>query len=854
MIPVQLKLNNFMSYGYDVPPLSFKSFHLACLTGNNGNGKSALLDAITWALWGQARGVDKNGAGMDDLVKLGQEFMEVEFTFELEGDTYRIIRKRDKKRGISLVEFQLQDGDQYRSISGNKIAETQKQIIQILKMDYETFTNSALVLQGKADTFTQQKPNDRKRILGEILGLGFYDELEKKARDKGREFEQEAKMLQQQIILLKQETKEKSTIKIQLEEIEKQENLIRERIKAKEVEHNLLLQQKQEYDNALAKIDQLEKRIRADNEEILKYEKIICSIRQKLEEGKSLLERETEIKEGFERFVNQSKHKDKLERKQTEFYEYTAKQEKLSNLLEERRKLLEIKVENLHVEIKELETLTKQRGSKQEIASKLKLDLAQLEELKQTKEANELKLKFLETEAAVLRAKVPDLKTKLEELKQNYLTLKKAPKCPLCSTDLETATSKNKVLELVTAEGKQIKSKIAELELKISERKVLCFESKKEIERLSQLILGQKLKEKELTIIERDLTIIEEAETKLVPKLMHLEKLKTELRERTYAEPEVSEITSITKALKDLCFDKSLYHKLILEVKKNKVYNEQMNKLTIVKDSLQQHYQNLEVYVDNTNRKSKNVEEDKELIDLLKKRVADLRGAPESIKSLSYQIEKEKQELSKVEQQKGALNERYKRCLNFEKEQELSELKWRAASQEKGYYSELTQAFGKKGIQAIIIENAIPELQDEANKLLNRMTDGRLNVALITQKGNKKGNVVETLDIQISDEVGTRKYEMYSGGEAFRVNFALRIALSKLLAKRAGARLQTLIIDEGFGTQDGKGKERLIELITAIQDDFAKIIVITHIQELKEAFPVHLEVKKDHEGSKVTFA
>ena len=67
-----------------------------------------------------------------------------------------------------------------------------------------------------------------------------------------------------------------------------------------------------------------------------------------------------------------------------------------------------------------------------------------------------------------------------------------------------------------------------------------------------------------------------------------------------------------------------------------------------------------------------------------------------------------------------------------------------------------------------------------------------------------------------------------------------------MLARRAGARLRTLvIIDEGFGTQDTEGLERLVEVIKAIQDDFAKIIVITHLRELKNAFETHIEVKKD---------
>jgi exonuclease SbcC len=92
---------------------------------------------------------------------------------------------------------------------------------------------------------------------------------------------------------------------------------------------------------------------------------------------------------------------------------------------------------------------------------------------------------------------------------------------------------------------------------------------------------------------------------------------------------------------------------------------------------------------------------------------------------------------------------------------------------------------------------------------------------------------------------------MYSGGEAFRINFAIRIALSKLLARRAGAPLPTLVIDEGFGTQDAAGIEKVKEAISAIQDDFEKILVITHIEELRDAFPNRINVVKGPNGSTI---
>jgi exonuclease SbcC len=174
-----------------------------------------------------------------------------------------------------------------------------------------------------------------------------------------------------------------------------------------------------------------------------------------------------------------------------------------------------------------------------------------------------------------------------------------------------------------------------------------------------------------------------------------------------------------------------------------------------------------------------------------------------------------------------------------------------AARHQHGLYEELRLAFGKNGIPAMMIETAIPELEASANDLLRRMTDGRMALNFTTQREKKTGGLIETLDIRIADELGTRDYDLYSGGEAFRINFAIRVALSQLLARRAGASLRALFIDEGFGTQDAEGRDRLVEAIIAIQDDFDLILVITHIDELRDSFPVHIVVEKLPGGSRV---
>ena len=140
-----------------------------------------------------------------------------------------------------------------------------------------------------------------------------------------------------------------------------------------------------------------------------------------------------------------------------------------------------------------------------------------------------------------------------------------------------------------------------------------------------------------------------------------------------------------------------------------------------------------------------------------------------------------------------------------------------------------------------------------------RLTGNQLHIQIVTQKtgsrsSKKKTKLIDTLDILIADASGTRPYETYSGGEAFRINFAIRLALAQLLAQRSGTSLQMLIVDEGFGTQDAEGCERLIAAINAIASDFACILTVTHMPQFKEAFQTRIEVSKTSLGSQLSLS
>jgi len=160
-----------------------------------------------------------------------------------------------------------------------------------------------------------------------------------------------------------------------------------------------------------------------------------------------------------------------------------------------------------------------------------------------------------------------------------------------------------------------------------------------------------------------------------------------------------------------------------------------------------------------------------------------------------------------------------------------------------------TGAFGKNGIPALLIEQAIPQLEAAANDVLATLSDGRMSLELRTQKEGGNG-LSETLDLVVCDQHGPRLYETFSGGERTRVDLALRAGLSQFLAARAGARCELLILDEPPGL-DEQGQDELCECLGKLSAHFATILLITHIDRLKDALPCRLDVTKDERGSHV---
>ncbi|MFC1988195.1 SbcC/MukB-like Walker B domain-containing protein, partial [Chloroflexota bacterium] len=424
-------------------------------------------------------------------------------------------------------------------------------------------------------------------------------------------------------------------------------------------------------------------------------------------------------------------------------------------------------------------------------------------------------------------------------------------KCPLCETEL--GVDGLKLIETKYTDDKHSKSdSLASNQAQLAQRKVELDALEAEISRLETGLNRDKASaQSKASLLNQDISKAEKDESQINEERRRLAEVEERLARKDFATGEQEALHQLEAELAILGYDSQHHEQVRHQLTSLEQYENPKRKLEEADRLINQEKEAASEAEQMARELHRSLEADGQKSQEL---VVELSSLSQLTGDLA-QAEAEHQTLSARQKQAqeivGTAKGKLQRCAELEVKGKEKEKQLSQASKDESIYRALSEAFGKKGIQALIIETALPEIEAEANRLLGRMTDNRMHVKFEPQRETKKGNVIETLDIKIADELGTRNYEMFSGGEAFRINFAIRIALSKLLARRAGAPLRTLIIDEGFGTQDSTGLEKLKEAITSVQDDFDKILIITHIEEFRDAFPARIDVIKTAEGSTI---
>ena len=997
MIPLSLSLRNFLSYGEEVPPLDFTQFHVACLTGGNGHGKSALLDGITYALWGQAR----KSRSDEELCRIGAREMRVDFDFALGEKHFRVIRSwRRTKRGVPALDLQVESDGVFRTLSeGEGINPTQRRINELLSMDYDTFVNSAFIVQGRADEFTQKNARQRKEILGRILGLGRYDQLQGMARIRYQEHQRQSETLQTRLgeldaelakregyesdlravdnhlALLGSEISSREKAQAELEaqrlelvqirqrvaELEREQQRVAERAQQVSVELKDLREQQHQDSEILAAAESIEQDFAAYNQlrtqiglleqKALEHGELearrrqlaeqIAQARQEVErqqerwaatlderqrqlaEHQALLNREQTIAIRYAQFKTLNEQAQALEQARIRYEDLLRERRDLENVLyraeqdrKSQRQVLAKRSEQLGRTIAEEETLVarihqlqaqrtqlqakaeerdrladegrdlnaqitarqqKLRAEEEELAN----ERQQTQALANSDDANcplcgstldaehrqQVATDLLQREErrqeriAVLGSELATLDNQLQKMRAHYKALGEGI-APLQQVHQDLAAEEARLGQLreSATEVESLAEQLAALDRELSDQSYAPSERERlgklagEIELLSyssteHKALGQKLAE--LRPVEAEHARLQDAKSQAdqlkseqAEVQNQLEQTDRQLAEAHYAQEERKQLGQVEQQLAALGYDSAEHQRLRQQQDDLHDSARQFERLQHARERRASSGESRVRYEAEASTLAEQMQTIKKEEEKLHERVDELEGIDRQLGENQARLEKLRAERDQHLQRRGNLEALCSRCAVLAQERDELRQDLQDTQRQAWIYQQLDKAFGKDGIQALIIENAVPQIAEEANAILARLTDNRIQVAFESLRDLKKGGTRETLDVKIADEVGERSYHLYSGGEAFRTNFALRIALSKVLAMRSGTRLHTLFIDEGFGTQDEQGLEQLIEAIQKISEDFKKVLIVTHLDQLKAAFPVQIEVAK----------
>ena len=850
MIPLKLSVRNFLCYRDNVPTLDFEGVHIACLCGDNGHGKTALLDAITWCLWGQAR---TGGRNHDALITHGEDECRVELDFQARGQDYRAIRRRRRSgRGQTQLDlFVLGDAENPRTLTANTVNETNAKIRQIVGMDYDTFVNSAFLLQGRSDEFMRKTPGERKDTLSSILGLDLYDTLQAAARvvrDRHRnDLAHHTEALQQSRHTLASIPDPAD----ELQQIGTQVDALSGELAQVAVESERLRVAVEQLRRTRAEMDGVSEKIVALQTGITELDADAGATQKRITATCLLANQADEISHGVSRLAQTRDQLQLLEAARVQYDQLQSQRAELQRAIDQATARQRANIDELARRIQhDLEPLA---GRADAIANELialenaeseaareqdaiNAQAAEISQMQQQIASNNIELDRCVAEGKTIRARLVDMQSA-------------DAVCPLCGTPLADDACNNitehyqselniklRLHQELTNANAEIAQSLQTLQAETDRRSRALSRKQRDTQRAR----GRQEQEQQQCA---------EAAQQLEAVLPQLETAQQVLAAEDFANEERLQVAEIDQQLVDLGYDDFTRRATFDLIQSLQHWEPQQIALNLALAALPHDEANLQRIAAQSARWREELQAAQQRLAADQAAVMDLPNLQQQSDAAQQSVVSLRAAIEAASQRRGFLLAAVESRRQAQAEIERLTSLRSHTQRELDVYSELFAAFGRGGVPAMLIDGAVPRIETEATTLLGRMTDQRMAIKLETQRVTNAGGVSETLDILISDELGTRSYEVFSGGEVFRINLALRIALSKVLSQRMGVPLPTLFIDEGFGTQDTAGRERIVDTITSIQDQFEKIIVITHLEDLKNLFDVHIQVEKFDTGS-----
>jgi exonuclease SbcC len=764
--------------------------------GANGSGKSTIIEAIGWAIYGNrvAR------TSRDEVARMGMPPIDecwVRLEFELGGTTYEVFRMLTKKSTDAQVKVN-------GMIAASSTQAVTTFLEQKLRMDYDAFYTSIVARQQELNALSEKSPAERKKSMLRMLDIDLLDDAIRRVREDRRHKEAVVDNLEKTLVDI-----DDLAEKIR----ETKQNLARHQAAHKTATADLATLKKK-LEEAKGHRDAEKKRADAVKHLTKEVELIEERIRHKTETLDRLRrERDDLIKKQVQYDALRPQLRD-YRRVRTKMAEMEAAKE--SHL---RRQHLLGQIRDIEEELARVQdaisALRERTPEQRRVQKEMREATERLKETERALQQVETSLLSVETEKRHLEQQNKEL----ERERAAVLDLGPESNCPTCGRPLE-----NHYETLVA----NFEKDIGAIEQKIGEHERKETDCRKVRQELSQ---KKEALEKRIAHLDRTTTDHLRMQERLAALNERLDE-QTERRDRLLEQ---------VRGIGEISFSDETYAKLVETARRLETLDHQalvfktaLEKMPELDADISRTEQELGTLEKERAARMADVEKlafDANRFEELERSLADVTAAfhakREELIRLEGAIENERAACTRVQEEYDRQQEL--RAHLSALRAEIVNLERLAGDRETGLLNDFKN---------YLIARIGPALSYHASHLFATFTNGKYSEI----------EIGDNYDIFVYDRGEKFELARFSGGEKDLANLSLRLAISQLIARKADVTLEFIALDEIFGSQDRERRKNVLNALAELKHQFRQIVLITHIDEIKDAMEHIVTVSEDEDG------
>ena len=918
MKPLRLEIQGFTVFR-EKTSVNFEGRSLFAITGSIGAGKSSLLDAMMWALYGN---VPRVGAATQQLTSHGLKSMYVLFEFIVRGDIYRVVRRTPSTNSTRL-EKQTSDGswdlvaDRSRDVTTN--------ISELLAMDFQTFTRTVILPQGQFDAFLKSDTKARRDILVKLLGLSMYEKARTiankradQAQDRARTIETQLEQLElaspDDIKKIKDELNETIQIAEELKQRRQTLSDLGETFRDTREKENILNRAVVSCSDAEKIFSETQSNLEMTLKSLSEFEDFLQSIMQKIIKHQYSSDKHNDLKVQLETIEKRQSLETQLNEKRQQLQSLYEKQQDLKNniaisedYLKKNQNSIELKRKGLQQDNNlvgsinfdnPVEEINQQLQKVQRDIQEQKRQLTDyfIEEKQLSEEVTNQKqnVKNAQNEHDLLLSEQKDLEEKrikkqteyAQKQKENVIAgllseIEEGDLCPVCGQEmsivqenlekeslhnlhegLEEINTKNESLQkqlsrsisVLSVAGNQLETATVNLQMvqsKLDSTKEHLGTFGTSVNQIDEMLIFLE----ELTVNIGEISNLEKESRNYE---IELEKFNLQLSAETgfsVIEEQINDLlrqidaivtnpiniseSELKKAIDEYDQLFTEYEKLTSDVS---LYELKINENKVKADTLNNEVKRHEKIVQAAENVVLKAEQEFNVLneDLKQQWIVAIEHEVPDFEKLRRIMQAHQHE----ENEKNALVGSFETQLQQAQNQRESAIRMHqeiADNKVKGdlHKTLATELQSSKFIE-FVQQEAMNSLASDTSSWLDRFTNGRYELT------------VESGDFSVIDRLNgdeKRSVKTLSGGESFLTSLALALSLSEHLPELSGLgggmSLESLFLDEGFGTLDVESLDLAVQGLETLAGGSRLVGVISHVGELGERIPDRIEVIKN---------